>query len=211
MTAAGGDGLGVELDSLDGVVAVAQAHDQPVAGPGGDLQAGRQRLALHHQGVVAGRGERPGQTLEHAGPVVVDLAHLAVHHLGGAHHPPTIRLADGLVAEADAEQWGGRAKPLDHGERDARLVGVAGPRGDHHRSRLHRRQRLGAQRVVAVDGGGGAELAEVLHQVVGEGVVVVDDGHNPAERLAAHRPSPWFARSTAASSAATLLSISSAS
>ncbi len=66
-------------------------------------------------------------------------------------------------------------------------------------------------RVVAEDRGGGAELAEVLHQVVGEGVVVVDDGDNSAERGGVHRPTPWLASSTAASSAATLLSISSAS
>ena len=48
------DGLGVELDAVDGEVAVGEAHDFAFGGFGRDFEAGRQGFAFDDEGVVAG-------------------------------------------------------------------------------------------------------------------------------------------------------------
>ena len=67
-------------------------------------------VGVDHQRVVAGRRHRGRQAGEDRAPVVRDLARLAVHRLAPAHHPAAERLADRLVAEADAEDRH-RARP----------------------------------------------------------------------------------------------------
>ena len=118
-------------------------------------------------------------------PVVADLRRLAVHHVRRAHDLAAVELADALVAEAHAEH------------RDAALAEARGSR----RSRA-RRPRAGPgpgeistasgssaahlverDRVVAVHDRLRAELTEVLHEVVDERVVVVDDEHAHAGTL----------------------------
>ncbi len=59
-----GDALRVELHAEDRQRAVAQAHDQPVLGPGGRHQRVGQRVPLDDQAVVARRVERRGQAGE---------------------------------------------------------------------------------------------------------------------------------------------------
>src|SRR5690606_20505404 len=110
---------------------------------------------------------------------------LAVHHLPGTHHPAAEWLADALVAEADAEQRNPAGKMADGGDRDTRVIGRAGPWRDDD---LLRRQRLDLREgelIVAVHPHVGAQLTEILHHVVGEGVVIVDhQDHDSASPLA---------------------------
>ena len=84
--------------------------------------------------------------------------------------------------------------------------GVRGPGDITIAAGFERRDLVDGQRVVALDGHRRAELAQVLHEVEGEGVVVVDDQH-----LTAQRRAHAFASSTARICAATLLSISTVS
>ncbi len=49
----GQDGLGVELDAVDGVVFVREAHDFSFFGPGGDVEAIGQGLAFDDETVIA--------------------------------------------------------------------------------------------------------------------------------------------------------------
>ncbi len=60
----GEDGLGVELDAVDGKFAVGEAHDFAFGGFGGDFKAGREGFAFDDEGVVAGGFEGAGQTGE---------------------------------------------------------------------------------------------------------------------------------------------------
>ena len=97
-----------------------------------------------------------------------------MHDLARTHDAPAEGLADALVPEADAENRNAPGEAPDHLERDAGLVRRARPGRDHD---LRGRERLdGVERdlVVAHDVHPGAQLAEVLHEVVGEGIVVVD-------------------------------------
>ncbi|MNT40235.1 hypothetical protein D3C72_1765360 [compost metagenome] len=164
----------MELHALDRQRLVAHAHDLAVVGPGGDLQAFRQRLALDHQRMVAGAGHRVGDVAEHADIVVRHRRHLAVHQLLGVDDLAAKGLADALVAETDAHDRQLAGEVVDGRHRDAGFVRRARAGRQHQ---VLRRQRLDFfQRdfVVAEDLDFLPQLAEVLHEVVGEGIVVVD-------------------------------------
>ena len=82
--------------------------------------------------------------------------------------------ADGLVAEADAEQGNLAGKLLDRRQRHAGLRRCARPRGNHQIIRLQAGDLGQRDGVVAEDLDLLPEFAEILDQVVGEAVVVVD-------------------------------------
>src|SRR5581483_11183917 len=62
----GEDRLGVELNALDRVLAVADGHDDAALRAGGDLEAVGNRLGQDRERVVADRLERAGQAGEDA-------------------------------------------------------------------------------------------------------------------------------------------------
>src|SRR5690606_11558727 len=82
----GRDRLGVELHAFDVEVAVPDAHDLAVVGPGGELQAVGQGCALDRERMVTNHLEGGRQVGEDARALVVDGIGLAVHHARGAHH-----------------------------------------------------------------------------------------------------------------------------
>src|SRR5258708_12933500 len=122
------DRFGVELHALDGQRAVANAHDLAVLRPGGDLEVARATVALDRERMVPGRVIRRGQAAEHSGALVVDARDLAVHQRLRMDDAPAERLADGLMAEAHAEDRHAGLEPLHHAERDPRLFPSARPR-----------------------------------------------------------------------------------
>src|SRR5262245_63787683 len=98
----GGDALWVELHAVHGMGAVLQAHNQP-AGFGRHRKVLGKALALHDQGVIARNLKPPGQSSEYTFARVADARELAVHWLRGAHDVAAVGLADGLMAEANAQ------------------------------------------------------------------------------------------------------------
>src|SRR5205807_4312842 len=183
----GQDRFGMELNALDGPPAVAQPHHLPVVGARRDLELFRHRVGEDGQRVVPGGAERRGDAPEHAAAVVLDRGRLAVHLPPGARDRGAEGLADRLMAEADAEDRDARPEPADNLEGDARVVGCPRARRDHDPLRPHRADPGQVDRVVADDLGLGAEFAEVLDKVVGEGVVVVDDEDHDRAPAAAMR------------------------
>lgn len=167
--------FGMELHAPDREVAVPQAHHEAVVGPRSDFEASREGLALDDERVVAGRVERIGQSLEEVGVVVEDRRGLAMHQVRGAEDAAAVDVPDGLVAKADAEQRLLAGEGADHVAGHAGFGGRTRTRRDHHAVRIQRERFLDRDLVVAEDLLLHAELAEVLHQVVGEGVVVIDD------------------------------------
>src|SRR6266478_8493303 len=165
----------MKLDALDGIAPMAQAHDLAVLGPGRDLERVRHRLAHDRERVVTRGDEGVAEAREDPAAVVTDRRGLAVHLRLCARDRGAVRLADRLVPQADAEDRRRGAEPPDDVERHARLVGIAGSGRDHDALGLERDDRLAGQSVVAHDLERRAQLAEILDEVVGEGVVVVDD------------------------------------
>ncbi len=103
-----------------------------------------------------------------------------MHQALGADDVTTINLADALVAEADAEDGGGGSQGLDDGAGNSRFIGRAGSGGNADAAGLERLDLREIHRVVANDFHFRPQLAEVLHEVVGEGVVVIDDQQHGA-------------------------------
>ena len=161
-----------------GKLTVPQRHHQPVLRLRRHLEHVGHGVAVDDKRVVTGRGERARQAGQHANPRVSDLRRLAVHHLRGAHHFAAVHLSDALMAEAHPEHGDAPlAECADRFVRHAGILGSAGPRRHENGIGFECDQLVEGDGVVSVDHGLRAELTEVLHEVVDERVVVVDDEH----------------------------------
>ena len=181
----GQDGLRMELHALErraraGQLAVAHAHDLAVLRARRDDQLGRAGLALDRQRVVADHAELARQAGVDALAVGGQRAGLAVHLALRAHDAAAERRADALVAQAHAQDRQLADVGLDRRHAHAGLGGRAGPGRQHQVIGLQRADLLDADLVVAHDPHVLSELAEVLHEVEREGIVVVD--HQKHER-----------------------------
>src|SRR5579872_4418502 len=203
VSALGRDALGVELHAVDRPLPVHHTHDDAVVGLGVDPERGGQALPLHHQRVIARRLERAAiEPVEQAGAVMADAAQLAMHRHRCPHHLAAESLADRLVAETHAEQGDvpGAAHEL---EADAGVIGIARARRDHDALRPHRKRLIDAQRIIPPHHHLGTELAQVMPEVVGEAVVVIDEQeHGPIPRGSAGYNRSGAARQNAGKQAA---------
>ncbi len=170
----GENGFGVELDAFDGKLAVAEAHDDAVGGFGGDFEAARQRAAFHDERMVARSFEILREAAKNRSAVVVNFAGFAVHDFFRADDFAAERVADGLMAEANAENGNFSGETLDDGHAQAGFARRAGAGRNNDALGTHARDFVESDFVVAADGEFLPQLAEVLRQVVGEGVVVVE-------------------------------------
>ena len=160
-----------------------------------------------HQRVVAGCHERIVETAEHAGAGVVHGADLAVDHRGRAHHRARRRRRRSpggrgrrRASARSAPSSRMRSTQIPASSGSAAPATSRSPRDPSARCSATESASLRSTATVA------PELAQVLHEVEGERVVVVDDQH-----LTAQRRAHAFASSTARICAATLLSISTVS
>ena len=175
--------LGVELYAVDGQFAVGEAHDFAFGGFGGDFEAGRKGFAFDDEGVVAGGFEGAGEAGEDILAGVEDGGGFAVHEAGGADDFAAEDLADALVAEADSEDGDFSAEFADGVATDAGFGGGAGAGGDDDFFGGELGDVGGGNLVVALHEQVGSEFAEILDEVVGEGIVVIDDeDHASGER-----------------------------
>src|ERR1700681_2915263 len=164
----------VKLNALDRELAMTHTHDLPIVAFGGDLQALGKRPAVDYQRMVAGRRERTRQPFEYPFASMSDGRQFAVHHAARPDDTPPERLADGLVPEAYPEDRNFAREALHQRHRDAGFVGRARARRDDDLLGSPRTYLLQVDRVVAMHVHVGAQLTQVLRQVVGERVVVVD-------------------------------------
>jgi hypothetical protein len=172
----------MELDTPHGKGDMTQRVDLArIIGRGRDhFERGGKRLPLDDQRVIPSDHHRRGDATEQARPVVRDARGLAVHGASRAHHATTVGFTDRLMSEADAECGNALAPRANHVDRDAGLRGGARAGRQHDRIRREGADLLDRDRVVATDDDLRTELAEVLDEIVREGVVVVDDEqHGP--------------------------------
>src|SRR6266513_2943074 len=164
----------MELHAFDRQVAMAQAHDLAVLRLGAHRQAAGERLPLHGERVVARRNEFVRNLKINPAAVVSDVRQLAMHHLLCAHHPAAERLPDRLVPEADPEDRHAPGHAPDQLQGDPGLARRAGAGGDHE---VRGRKPLDLPNrdfIVPQHPDLGSQLAQVLDQVVGERVVIVE-------------------------------------
>ncbi len=173
--------FGMKLQTEQRQLAMADRHNFSRSiwrfAPGGDFQFLGQRVGLDKQAVVTRRLKRIVQPREQWPAVVVDPIRFAVHEACGADDFRTVRLADRLVPQADAKQWELARQPPGTLDRDPGFVGRAGARGDDYAVGLSVQNFIDGDFVVAIhaDVQRRVDLAQPLHEVVGERVIVVDD------------------------------------
>lgn len=178
----GRDAFRVELDTVHRLVLVLKAHDQAVVGLGRDFKAGGEALAFDDQGMIARHRVRGRQTGKDTFAVMRDRGNFAVFWLRGTDDFTAKGLSDGLMAEADAEQ---RDVVIgcgaDQVEADACVIGVARAGGNDDAFRGCLQDIFDADLVIAMDDSLDAQIPEILDQVVGEAVIIIDQDecHNP--------------------------------
>src|ERR1700690_612299 len=185
MAVLGGDTLGMELHAVHRQGGMRQAHHQTVVGFGVDGELARHAGAFDHERMIARGVERPVDAAENAGAAVLDLEHLAVRRRR-AHDFAAERLSDRLVAEEDAENRNAWRGLDDEFETGAGLVRRAGARREHDGFRLSGDHLGGRNLVVAMHDDVRPQPAQVMEQVEGEAVVVVDQNDHvfkPAQGL----------------------------
>src|SRR4051794_12638517 len=202
----GQDGLRVELDTDDRILAVPQRHDLALLAPRHCLQAIREAVLAHDQRVIARDPERVRQAREQATLVVAHERGLPVHGSARTVDAATVGSADALVAEADAQYRHAGAEPLDDSVANAGLVRRAGAGGDDDVGGCQRLDRGEVERVVAHHEALVAELADVAGEVPDEAVVVVDqEDHQPS--LSAATSARAFASVSSYSAAGSLSAV----
>src|SRR5271156_4836510 len=174
--------LRMKLHAFHWIPAMAQAHDGAVGGAGGDFQIFGEIFLRNDERVIAGAGHGAGDAGEDGFPVVFDLAGFTVHQLRRATHVSAEGRADSLVSETDAEDGDFVGESPDEVDADASLLRCAGSGRKEDALRGECFDFANSELVVAADGHLRTQLAHVLHQVVGEGIVVVENKNHRGQR-----------------------------
>ena len=125
--------------------------------------------------VVARGSHGHGQALKYGFIVVHDRAGFAVHEMSGPDDVSAERFADRLVAEAYSKHRNFTRKVADQIDADACLMRRAGAGRDNDLFRMHGLDLAHRDLVVAANLDVAAQFADVLDEVVGERIVVVED------------------------------------
>lgn len=172
----------MELDAPDGKGFVADAHDFAFVGFGGDFEAVGEGFFFDDERVVAGGGERIGHVLEEVFVVVPDGGRFAVHHAVVDNDVAAEGVADALVAQADAEDGDFAGEVFDDVVGEAGFARGAGAGGDENAVGVEFFDAGEGDLVVAVDLHGNVHFAQVLDEVVGERIVVIEHEHHAMAR-----------------------------
>src|SRR5256885_909041 len=106
---------------------------------------------------------------------MLDLAGLAMHQVTSANHVAAECSPDRLMSQADAENWRLSCHMTNQLHADAGVVRRARPRGDDDPLWPHALDLRGRDLIVAAHLNLLPQFAQILHQVVGEGIVVIED------------------------------------
>src|SRR5262249_22531286 len=124
--------------------------------------------------------------LENRLAVMLNLAGLAVHQMAGTHNLAAERGADGLMSQADAKQRDFSGEVTNQSDADPGLVWSARTRGDYDSFRGEFCNLAYSCLVIAGDDYLRTQLSQILHQVVGKRIVVIQDkNHGLAPQLTA--------------------------
>src|SRR5438552_6673036 len=105
---------------------------------------------------------------------MMDPGQLAMHGFTCSHNSGTIDLSDGLVTQTDAEDGKTTIGELDEFHADSCLVWSARTRRENYGLGVQRKRFRRGQIVVSAYDNFSAQLSEIVEQVVGKAVVVID-------------------------------------
>src|SRR5947209_3830263 len=169
-----------------------QPHDKTVVGFRRDFEWLRQVLALNNERVVARRKERAVDAAEYRAALMADDRALAVHRDGCTRDGAAIYFADRLMAKAHTEDRHLAARVLDQIEADPSLMRGARPRRQHDRIGGRVKHIRDAHLVVPVHVDTRALRPEIMNEVEGKTVIVVDQGDVELRHGSAAEVKPRF-------------------
>src|SRR5665213_3921052 len=168
------DAFGMKLDAMHGMRFVHHALYDAVAACRGHFEIGRHTVRRDSQRVIARGLEIIVKAAKDAFAGVMNARNLAMHRFRRAHDPAAIHLADRLVTEAHAKDRHAAVCGLDEVETDPGFVGRAGTGRQHDGLRLQRQRTGGGQFVIALYDDVGPQLSQIMEEVVGETVIIID-------------------------------------
>jgi len=152
-----------------------QSHDQSIISAGGYGEAGRQAFLFDNERVVACCLKAFGQSFEDAFAAMDNGRYFTVHQMGCAHNLAAICLTDGLEAETDTKNGDFTVVALDKFKADACFIGRAGAGGKHDGFCFGFQDLIDRDLVVSNDLAFGTKFAEIVNQIIGEAVVIIDE------------------------------------
>ena len=162
---------------MDRQLAMAEAHHaRPVEAGGLARRIDNKAIGnvLDHQRVIARRGVGRGEVCENAAAVMRYRGGFPVHQ-SATHHATAEVLADGLMPETYAEQGPRRLCTCgDQLEANACFIGGAGAGRDEIAAMVPVQRLLCSDGVIADDFDFRAQFHQVMDEVEGEAVVIVD-------------------------------------
>ena len=175
----------MKLHALNRQRAMAQTHDDVAVRrvrAGGNFKLFRKPLFSNNQRVITRAGGSGRNASEQRVAVVLHLACLAVHQLWCTDHLAPKSRTDGLVAKADTQDGCGTllrvsciaiCEVADQIDRNSGILRCARPWRDQDAIGMERFDLRRRELIIAANDHFLAQLAEILHQVVGERVVVI--------------------------------------
>jgi hypothetical protein len=175
----GGNAFGMKLNAVHRQSAMHDPHHQAIGAFRVDCQITRHSGALYHERMVARCLQRSINATKYPGPGVPDFRKLPVE--GSCPHDLSAEgLPDCLVAEAHAEDWNAGGRFADEIEANAGFVGRARAWREDDRIGLQRHDVGDRNLVVAMDDHIRPQPSQIVEEVEGEAVIVVDqDNHVP--------------------------------
>src|SRR5258708_1922178 len=186
----------MELHALHGTWLVPQPHDGAgtvfLGSPGADLQFWGQIFFLDDERVITRGGHRHGEALKDGFVIVHHGAGLAMHDVSGAHHTASKGFSDCLMSQTNAEHRYFAGEVADQVDADSSFMRRARARRNHDALRAHRLGIGYRNLIVAANLDLGSQFAEILDQVIGKRIVVIEY-EDQASSPSSNRLSPEFA------------------
>src|SRR5580704_8774886 len=181
------DRFGVELNPLDRITPVSKTHDLALSSLSGDLQIRRESFPPHNKGVIPSRFKRIRQITEDAVSFMHNGGGFPVHNPVGPDDFASENMSNALVPQTNAENRRGGAELKNQVIADTGIKRRPRSWRDTDSVRMHLGNLIQSNLVVAFNDEVGSELAKILDQVVGKGIVIVDDQHHMAWALSMAR------------------------
>ena len=169
------DRLGMKLHPVHGKFAMPQSHDLILGSPRSDFQILRKRLAFDDQRMIPRGLKGLGQCGKYPTTIVVNHGGLSMHQARRADDIAAIHMAHALMTETDTQDRQMFTKRADDIATDAGLQRRAGTRGDADPLGFKFGNFFQRNFIIAANDHLSPQLAKILDEVVGEGIVVVDD------------------------------------
>ena len=170
----------MKLESESQMLFMLDRHDRFLAiviRPGNRLKMGTQGFWVDHQTVVTRGDHGTFDPFENTGTCMVNLVRLAVHQFICSNDLTASRLADRLMAQADSKQRQSPRKVLGRLQRDPSLLRSTRARRNNQMGRIQLCELFDRNVVVPKNSNAKrrVDLSQSLHDVVGKGIVVVDN------------------------------------